>query len=83
MHCSFTNASTQQEIELVCSGDFINRRAKITLDGRPLAFIRRNFWNAREWVSAAHTYYVTVAPGVDLTLVAALCICMDDRESNN
>lgn len=36
------------------------------------------------WVLCVHTDFVTVAPGVDLALIAAVCICFDEaaNESN-
>ena len=27
-------------------------------------------------------YFVTVAPMVDLTMVAALCVCLDEKEND-
>ena len=28
-------------------------------------------------------YFVTVAPGVDLSLMAAICICFDEAKNEN
>lgn len=28
-------------------------------------------------------YFVTVAPGVDLVLIAAICVCLDERENES
>ena len=74
--------ATNQVIELKVQGDWVNRSANITIQGRPVAFVRRSFLNKASVLADMHTYYVSVAPGVDLTLIAAVCIAMDDRESD-
>jgi len=37
--------------------------------------------NVREVFGDKQSYFVTVAPGVDLTLIAAICVCLDEREN--
>ncbi|KAF1985500.1 DUF567-domain-containing protein [Aulographum hederae CBS 113979] len=79
--CHFINASDGREMELDIKGDWFDRSANITCQGQPVATLSREFFNMREMFVDKQTYYVTVAPGVDLTLVAAVCICLDEREN--
>lgn len=44
----FTNQADGSEIELEVKGDWLDRSAAITLAGRPVAHISRNFLNARQ-----------------------------------
>ena len=77
----FTNASTGQAMELDLKGDWLDRSAQVTLQGRPVASISRSFMNFGQLVSDRQTYYVSCAPGVDLILMAAICVCLDEREN--
>jgi uncharacterized protein YxjI len=77
----FTNASDGREIELDVKGDWLDRSASITCGGLPVARIGRSFFNVREIFADKQTYFVTVAPGVDLALIAAVCICLDESEN--
>ncbi|KAJ7642245.1 tubby C-terminal-like domain-containing protein [Roridomyces roridus] len=83
MTATFTNFNGQI-VDLVCKGDILDRKATITRDSQIVAQIGRNFLNAREMFAGAETYQVSVAPGVDLALIAAICICVDEskRESH-
>lgn len=66
-------------------GDFFDRKADITdaATGQPLARIDRQFLNARELLGGQQTYHVTVAPNVDLAIIAAMCICLDERRNES
>nr|OQO26957.1 hypothetical protein B0A51_05956 [Rachicladosporium sp. CCFEE 5018] len=77
----FKNAADGAAIELDVKGDWFDRKASITLGGRPVAEIQRSFANVRQIFGDKQTYFVTVAPNVDLTLIAALCICLDEKEN--
>ncbi|KAM0721872.1 hypothetical protein Q7P37_002797 [Cladosporium fusiforme] len=77
----FKNAADGQEVQLDLKGDWFDRSATITLGGRPVADVKRKFFNARELFGDKQTYFVTVAPNVDLTLIAAICVCLDEREN--
>ena len=80
-HATFMNASDGAQCELNIKGDWLDRKASITLGERPVAHISRSFGNAREILGGQQTYFVEVAPGVDLSLIAALCVCLDEREN--
>ena len=78
---SFTNKSDGTAITLNLKGDWMDRSAEVSLAGRPVATISRNFMNFGQIVSDRQTYYVNCAPGVDLVLMAAICVCLDEREN--
>lgn len=80
MNVTFTNlASDNKEIELHIRGDWFDRSANIFLGDVVVASIARSFLNVGNFFGA-DTYYVTVAPGVDLSLIAACCVCLDEKE---
>ena len=81
MIATFVNASTGQPIELLIKGDWLDRSADIRLGGLVVATISRNFLNAGQIFGNQQTYYVTVAPGVDHVLIAAICVCLDEKEN--
>ena len=78
---SFTNKSDGAAITLHLKGDWKDRSAEVSLRGPTLATISRSFMNFGQLVSDRQTYYVNCAPGVDLVLMAAVCVCLDEREN--
>ena len=64
-------------------GDFLGRGAEIVLEstGQPVAQIDRHFTKRDVW--GGQTYILTVPPGVDMVLMCALCICLDEMREKN
>jgi len=81
--CTFINAADQREVELEIKGDWFDRSASITCGGTPVAHINRSFMNMRQIFGNKQTYFVTVAPNVDLALIAALCVALDEKENES
>lgn len=81
MLATFTNASNGQPIELLVKGNWSDRSATITLDGRVVGEIGRNFFNMAQIFGGQQTYQLSVAPGVDLAMMAAICICLDEKQN--
>lgn len=50
---------------------------------QPVAQIDRRRFNARQLLGGQQTYAVHVAPGMDISIIAALCICLDERKNEN
>lgn len=65
-------------------GDFFDTVADIKCErtGQTVATIDRKFFNSAQFFGA-QTYAVTVCPNVDLALIAAMCICLDERRNEN
>ena len=59
----FKNAADGRDIELEVKGDWIDRSAEITLDGRPVAAIARKFFNVREILGGQQTVCMAVVLG--------------------
>lgn len=76
-----TGQPKQARLNMV--GDFFDRHADIVdeASGQPVARIDRKFFNARELLGGQQTYVVTVAQGMDLALIVAMCICLDERRN--
>ncbi|RSH77415.1 uncharacterized protein EHS24_003381 [Apiotrichum porosum] len=84
MHATFVNASTGQPTTISLRGDIIGRSADLILDnGQVVAQIKRDILNATNFFTGQDTYYVVVAPGVDLSLITAICICFDEVENDH
>jgi len=64
-------------------GNFFDTKADITDEAtkQPVATINRKFFNLREVFFGQQTYAVTIAPNVDMAVIAAMCICLDEREN--
>ena len=64
-------------------GNFLDTYADIrnAKTGQSVARIDRKMFNARELFTSQQTYVVTVAQGVDLALITAMCICLDERRN--
>lgn len=85
LNATFRNAADGQEIALALRGDFFDRAATITLgneEGPVVGRISRDFFNAREIFSGQQTYFLTIAPGVDVALLAAICVILDETEND-
>ncbi|TXT15265.1 uncharacterized protein COLE_01458 [Cutaneotrichosporon oleaginosum] len=72
------------ERQITLSGDFWGGSANIKdWEGRALAHIARDVVNVNEAAADQQTYFVTVAPGVDLALIACVCLAFDETENEN
>lgn len=49
--------------------------------GAVVAHIDRKLFRARDLFFGQQTYAVLVAPGVDMALIAAMCICYDEKNN--
>ncbi|KAF8606972.1 DUF567-domain-containing protein [Ceratobasidium sp. AG-I] len=76
---SFTNASDNRPVVFELKGSFFDRSAEITMGGQPVARISRQFMNSGQLLFDQQTYFLTVAPGVDVAMMVALCVCMDEK----
>ena len=52
---TFKNASDGKDVELEVHGDWFDRSAEITWNGKPVAVVSRKFFNAREWFGDKQT----------------------------
>lgn len=83
MEVEFTNIATGQPVRLLVKGDWRARNAIIEIEnGEPVAQIKRTVWDVRNILQDKQTYFVDVAPGVDLALIAAVCIGLDEMEND-
>lgn len=80
---TFKNAADGHEMELTLRGNILDSHASIVLGDRPVATISRQILNAREAFQDKQSYYVTVAPGVDLSLIAGVAVCFDEMEHDS
>jgi uncharacterized protein YxjI len=62
-------------------GSFFNVKTEITNErnGQVVAQVDREFFNARQLLGDRQSYAVTIAPGVDMALIVAMVVCLDER----
>lgn len=64
-------------------GNWFDTRADIVHKetGEIAAQIDRKLFNAREFFGSQQTYAVVIAPGIDIALMVALCIALDEKNN--
>ncbi|KNG48436.1 duf567 domain-containing protein [Stemphylium lycopersici] len=69
---------------LVMRGDFFDTQADIIDEAQNnlvVARIDRKLLSGKDIFFGQQTYGVQIAPGVDMALIAALCICLDEKNN--
>ena len=77
----FTDALTNQPVQLEIVGNFMDWRAEIKLvsTGAVIGRLRRDFSDLPNLFMGRDTYVVEVAPNVDIAMMVALGIIYDER----
>jgi len=80
---TFTSSTGKAEV-LKIKGDWFDHNADIVEEntGATVVRIDRKLLSGRDLIFDKQTYAVVVAPGVDLALAAALCICFDEKNND-
>lgn len=80
---TFTSPKTGDRHTLEMSGNWLDSTADVVdkKTGGVVARINRELLSGRELFFGKETYAVAVAPGVDKSLIAALCICLDQKNN--
>ncbi|KAF3392504.1 hypothetical protein F1880_008520 [Penicillium rolfsii] len=79
---TFTD-SRGKAVTLKMKGGWFDHTADIVDErsGKAVARIDRKLLSGRDLLFGQQTYAVVVAPGVDAALIAALCICFDEKNN--
>jgi len=72
-------AGDGRPVTLEIVGSFLDRKCEITCDGKSVARVHRKWWNLNEELFDMATYYLTVGPGVDAALLAAIVVCLNEK----
>ena len=80
---TFTSPTTGATHTLKMKGNWFDTRADIVDEttNTVVAQIDRKLLSGRDLFFDRQTYAVIVAPGVDMALIAALCICFDEKNN--
>lgn len=80
---TFTSSKTGSTETLKMKGNWLDTKVDIVDEatGAIVAQINRKLWQGREVFFDQQTYAVSVARGVDLALIAALCVCFDEKNN--
>ncbi|PWN45189.1 hypothetical protein IE81DRAFT_320361 [Ceraceosorus guamensis] len=84
LHVNFKNRASGQgeNVELTLKGDWFDRKAEITTsDGIPVARIGRSFVNVGQLFFDQQTYFLSCAAGVDISLLLAIAVCLDEKSN--
>lgn len=78
---TFLNAADGKQTTLKMKGDFLDRMTEIRLGDSDtiVARIDRHMFSGWATFGGPQTYFVTIAPNMDMVLVVAMCLCMDER----
>ncbi|KAK4034292.1 tubby C-terminal-like domain-containing protein [Parachaetomium inaequale] len=81
-NATFTS-TTGAPVTLSMKGNWLDTTAEIVdpTTGAVAARIDRKLFNARELLLGRQTYHVTIAPGVDIALIIAMCVCLDEAQN--
>jgi len=82
MTVSFKNFVDGNTMELEVVGNFFDRSAEIKCNGFSVARIHRQFFNAGQILFDDQTFYLTVAPGVDIALITAVVVCLNEKQQD-
>ncbi|KAF4119514.1 Pfam:DUF567 [Geosmithia morbida] len=76
-------SSDGRTVRLIMKGNWFDTSADIVDEetGAVAARIDRKLVNARELFGDGQTYAVTIAPGVDMALMAAACVALDEKNN--
>lgn len=83
-YATFTSINGTAQ-KLLMKGNFFDSRAEIVdeaLGGIVVGAIDRKLLSGKDIFFGQQTYALQVAPGVDMALMAALCICMDEKNND-
>jgi len=65
---------------LVLKGSFLKPQVEIKdEDERAVARVNRNYYCLSQSFANQRTFMVTIEPNVDLAIVSAMCICLDEK----
>ncbi|CAG5182459.1 uncharacterized protein ALTATR162_LOCUS10172 [Alternaria atra] len=82
---TFASSNGKQEV-LTMRGNFFDTQADILDEaqgGLVVARIDRKILSGKDIFFGQQTYGVQIAPGVDMALIAALCICLDEKNNES
>ncbi|KAH7119868.1 tubby C-terminal-like domain-containing protein [Dendryphion nanum] len=82
-YATFTSSNGKAE-KLLMSGNWFDTRAEIVDEAQGnlvVGAIDRKLLSGKDILFGQQTYALQVAPGVDMALMAALCICMDEKNN--
>ncbi|KAL1863085.1 hypothetical protein VTK73DRAFT_6447 [Phialemonium thermophilum] len=81
---TFTTPRTGRAESLQMKGNWLDSRAEIvdTATGAVVAIIDRQMLSGRDIFLGKQTYALICAPGVDMALMAAMCICLDEKRND-
>ncbi|KAK3358806.1 tubby C-terminal-like domain-containing protein [Lasiosphaeria hispida] len=82
---TFTNATTGTPESLQMKGNWFDSAADIVdlKSGATVGRIDRKLLSGRDILFGQQTYALTVAPGADMALMVAMCICMDEKNNES
>ncbi|KAK4225615.1 tubby C-terminal-like domain-containing protein [Podospora fimiseda] len=80
---TFTNSRTGQPVTLTMDGNWFDTTAEIKdqATGFVVARIQRKLFNMREAILGQQTYHLTIAPGVDVAVIVAMAIALDEKNN--
>ena len=80
---NFINSSDEKQVQLKMKGDWLDMTTEIKWGDTVVARIDREMRTGWQILGGPQTYFVMIAPNVDMALMVAACICLDERRRSN
>lgn len=80
----FFNATDNERVKIELKGTFFSTKTEIknAKNGQVVAHIDRERWNTRQLIANRDTYAVTVAPGMDMAIIVAMVVYLDETRQH-
>lgn len=75
----FTNTLTREPVEMSMNASYFRRNGDWKIDGQTVAHVFRDAWTSKDMLKGKRTYYLTVAPGMDMAVAVAACLYVHER----
>ena len=85
MTTTFTNSVDGAHAALGMTASYYSRHVDITAGDKVVAHLFRDFYTSKDLFKGKRTYYVSVAPGMDMALAVGITLYVHERvnEGNN
>ncbi|KAG7006522.1 hypothetical protein G7Y79_00014g036970 [Physcia stellaris] len=74
-----TTSPNQDAVEMTMDANYFRRNGDWKIDNQVVAHVFRDAWTAKDMIRGRRTYYLTVAPGMDIAAAVAACLYVHER----
>ena len=79
MTLRFTNTVTGRPVKMCMNANYFSRNGDWKIDDQVVAHVFRDFYTTKDLWKGKRTYYLSVAPGMDMAVALAACLYLHER----